>query len=257
MKRFFGWFLTIGGVFFSLTALTGIVAAFGETFSSRGARIAYVVYLLILLLLAIWGCVQGIRWISASKKETKKSGKKPPVPSLKEHLMTSQFPAMYVNDGEKTHREIYLARLAALGIPREHGEKLFRFECDVVARHGKSDLLDPRFPKQWMFNLKQPLFYPHPMSQESVLKEKYLTVSELAKIVDEAEWHFWNSHEQNLPEGIWAEIVRWRRKGSGMDFAIRYFEMISRETGVSMEELMALNGEQGIHLCRYKWGDRY
>ena len=31
-------------------------------------------------------------------------------------------------------------------------------------------------------------------------------LSYVNKISDEAEWHFWHSHEKNLPEPVWKEI---------------------------------------------------
>ena len=85
------------------------------------------------------------------------------------------------------------------------------------------------------------------------MKERSLTISELCKIIDEAEWHFWNSHENRVPDSVWTEICEWRLKGPGAEFAIGYFKMIAEATGISMNSLASLSSEQGSHLNRYKW----
>ena len=130
---------------------------------------------------------------------------------------------------------------------------MFDFECEVIRRHGKAYLLDPRFTELWCFGLRQPFFCRYPAAKEDILRERYLTVSELCKLIDEAEWHFWNSHERNLPDDVWSEICQWRLKGPGADFAIRYFETMEEETGVPGESIAKLPSEQGRHLHLYKW----
>lgn len=78
-------------------------------------------------------------------------------------------------------------------------------------------------------------------------------MSELCKIIDEAEWHYWNSHELPLSPEVWQEIEQWRRKGEGGDFAESYLEMIADVTGIPIEKILALCSNQGRHLSMYKW----
>ncbi|MBQ9107062.1 MAG: hypothetical protein IJY56_04135 [Clostridia bacterium] len=78
-------------------------------------------------------------------------------------------------------------------------------------------------------------------------------MSEICKIVDEAEWHFWNSHEKNLSDEVWAKIYAGHLKGPGIEFATTYFDMIEKETGIPSENISALCGLQGEHLSKYKW----
>lgn len=52
---------------------------------------------------------------------------------------------------------------------------------------------------------------------------------------------------------MWREICEWRLKGPGEKFAIRYFEMIEKVTGIPEESIAKLSSEQGKHLSRYKW----
>ncbi|MGN1344620.1 MAG: hypothetical protein ACI4U3_08565 [Traorella sp.] len=129
---------------------------------------------------------------------------------------------------------------------------MFDFECEVITKFNKPYLLDKKFTKMWFFNLKQPFFQKYPKTKEDILKEKYLTVSELCKIIDEAEWHFWNSHEKELSDVVWNEICEWRLKGEGAKFAIQYFEMIEKEYDIPEESIAKLSSKQGRHLNQYK-----
>ena len=167
--------------------------------------------------------------------------------------MTSKLPALYLHEQNASYRDIYINKLCVLGIKNEDAQKLFQFECNVICKYGKQFLLDSKFTYSWFFGLKQPFFQSYPKSKEEMLREKSLTISELCKIIDEAEWHFWNSHEKNVPDSVWTEICEWRLKGPGTEFAMSYFEMIAETTGISMNSLASLSSEQGSHLSLYKW----
>lgn len=175
----------------------------------------------------------------------------PTIPT--EKLMTSQFPALYLKEHNLAYRDIYMQKLMKIGFERENAEKMFEFECDIIRRHGKQYLQHPRFTELWFFGLAQPFFMQYPKTEEDILKEKYLTMSEICKIVDEAEWHFWNSHERDLSDDVWEEIYAWRVKGHGAEFATTYFKMIEKETGIPRENINSLCRLQGEHLSRYKW----
>ena len=151
------------------------------------------------------------------------------------------------------YRDDYIRRLESIGFEKRDAEKMFDFESEIIRKYGKQYLLNPAFTKLWFFGLKQPFFQQYPKMKEDILKERYLTVSELCKIIDEAEWHFWNSHEKELSDDVWREICEWRLKGPGAEFAIRYFEMIEEATGIPEESIAKLSSEQGEHLSRYKW----
>lgn len=170
-----------------------------------------------------------------------------------EKLMTSQFAALYLKEVNEEYKNVYLSRLINIGFAKQNAEKLFDFECDVIRKYNKNYLLSPGFTKDWFFGLSQPFFLNYPKTKEDILKEQFFTVSELCKIVDEAEWHFWNSHERCLSDEVWNEIFEWRLKGNGMTFACEYLEMIEKKTGVSSSELSSFVGSQGEHLSKYKW----
>lgn len=170
-----------------------------------------------------------------------------------EALMTSQLPALYLSENNQAYRNIYLRKLMSIGFNKTNAEKMFDFECEIISKHGKKYLQHPQFTELWFFGLRQPFFLQYPKTKEDILKEKYLTMSEICKIVDEAEWHFWNSHEKNLSDEVWSEIYAWHLKGPGIEFATTYFEMIEKETGIPTENISALCGLQGEHLSKYKW----
>ncbi len=172
-------------------------------------------------------------------------------------LMTSQFVALSLyapSDNESAgYHEQYIERLNRIGIDRPEAEKFFAFESDIIKKYNKQYLTDPNFTKNWFFGLQKKFFQSYPQEKEDILKERFLTMSELCKIIDEAEWHVWNSHENSLPEGVWEEIWQWRLKGAGGDFAVKYFDMIVETAGVSEKSVGSLGGEQGRHLSKYKW----
>lgn len=168
-------------------------------------------------------------------------------------LMTSQFPALYLKENNDDYREYYIHLLRKIGFSRIDAEKMFEFECDIIRKHGKQYLQHPDFVDFWTFGLRQPFFQQYPKTKEDILKERYLTMSEICKMIDEAEWHFWNSHERRLSSDVWNEICEWRLKGPGMKFASSYFGMIEDVTGIPSRNIGSLCGLQGEHLNRYKW----
>ncbi len=251
MKKVFGWVLTILGGFFCFVGVMCIPAAFAAENVSFPERIMFLLTFAGFAVINGLLCRKGIRLKSkAPSAQTKGEKSREDVSGT---WMTSQLPALYLHDQKDSYRDAYISKLCSLDIKNEDAQKLFQFECSVIRRFEKPYLRDPQFTNKWIFGLKQPLFRVYPGTKAAILKEKNLTISELCKIIDEAEWHFWNSHEKNLPDAVWAEICAWRLKGPGAEFAISYFEMIAKETGVPMDSLAKLSAEQGTHLSRYKW----
>ena len=169
-------------------------------------------------------------------------------------LMTSQLAAFYALKGSEDHKNAYIERLRSMGFSKRQARAMLDFESSAIKRFDKRYLLDPEFTQSWFFNLNQPFFARYPKTKEEILKERSLTVSELAKLIDEAEWHFWNSHERDLSSEVWGEICTWRFGGAGEEFVIRYYELISMTTSVPIGRLAAYNSREGGHLNRYKWG---
>ena len=169
------------------------------------------------------------------------------------HMMISQYAAFYVYQKSESHKKYYIEKLCQLGFTKREAEKLLNFECDILNRFNKEYLLDENFTKMWFFGLARPFFVNYPREKDDILKEHFLTLSELCKIIDEAEWHFWNSHEKNISDEVWNEIYAWHLKGKGAEFAIKYFEMVSSVTGIPEEKIANFSSNEGRHLSIYKW----
>lgn len=193
--------------------------------------------------------------------ETAPQKKAQPFPPV-DDLMTSQFPAFYLNANynklRKLYRDLYISRLKCIGFTENNAEKMFEFECDIIRRCDKPYLLDPQFTQSWLFDLSVP-FLPNSYTQEAILKEKLLTIGELAKIIDEAEYHWWNSRERlDISPAAYTEIRHWfynrpLLNGPGERFTVSYFKAISEETGIPYEHLGNFCGLEGHHLKWKKW----
>ena len=173
--------------------------------------------------------------------------------SSDEHLMMSQYAAFYAYQGSVYHKNRYIIRLLKLGFNKNEAEKLLSFETDILKRFNKNYLLHQNFTQMWFFGLSQPFFLNYPKEKDDIFKEHFLTLSELCKIVDEAEWHFWNSHEREMSDEVWNEIYTWRLNGPGGEFAVKYFTMVAEVTGIPKEKIAAYSSNEGRHLSNYKW----
>jgi hypothetical protein len=174
-----------------------------------------------------------------------------------EGFLLSQYAALYTqNSGSSLMNCVknqYLKELDRIGIPKEKAEKLFAFEYDVCQRHGKPALLDNSFIRKWFMGLKHPYFVHYPSTEQEIIKERFFTIGEMCKLIDEAEWLYWNCHEMDLGSEVFGEISKWRRCGKGAEAAYHYFESIREEIGVSMEDLKRYVNREGSQLNRYKW----
>lgn len=171
------------------------------------------------------------------------------------HYMLSQWAALYSFKDAAACRARYMDELTAAGVSRTNAERLFAFECGIVQDFRKEFLMDPNYTKAWFFDLRQPVFPGGDKAQKRILKEQSLTLSEVCKAIDEAEWHFWNSHEYELSADVWAEIVNWRLGGKGGAFAAgQYFKMVAEATGVPLDQIKKYVNHEGAHLSKYKWG---
>lgn len=196
------------------------------------------------------------RLFTAKKKNAPKQEEtpQPVLPDINDDkLMLSQFAACYVGGGDDSYRKKYISNLTQLKLSKQDAQAMFAFDCAVIKKYNKSYLLNPDFTRMWFFGLKQPFFLAYPKEKADILKERFLTMSELCKIIDEAEWHFWNSHEREMSDEVWREIYEWRINVAGAEFAMQYFEMIADATKIPMDSIGAICRSQGAHLSKYKW----
>lgn len=168
--------------------------------------------------------------------------------------MLSQLAAKAELNGSSADGEKYILELKALGFSDEQAKKLLQEERNIIKRFTKKYLLDSGFDKAWFMGLQQPFFLTYPKTMEDIKKERFFTISEIVKFIDEAEWHFWNSTGKDLSQEVFEEINTWRRRGKGGAFGIQYCEAISRETGIPIELFSKYFSHEANHLNKYKWG---
>lgn len=179
-----------------------------------------------------------------------------------ERMMTSQLAALA--DQYEEAANMYRLRLGAIMVAQllsdleqqvkgeftavdEAIEKLFSFEKQVCRNWPSPYLLREDFTNMNLYpfrDLKEPDF---------IMEHQCLTISELSKIIDEAEWCYYNLHERGMPEEDWYKICQWRLKGPGGDFGIRYCEKISQQLDIPLKMLSAYVNHEGKHLDKYKW----
>ena len=100
-----------------------------------------------------------------------------------------------------------------------------------------------------VFNLKEPVL-GHDDSY--YVQHQSFLCSQIVKMWDEAEWHYWNSHERDLPEDVWAEIYAISRYGGGELF-IGYLKMVSEKSHVSMAKVQKYSMAEQNLIFKYKW----
>ena len=76
-------------------------------------------------------------------------------------------------------------------------------------------------------------------------------LSYIIKLSDEAEWHFWNSHEADLPDEVWSEIFDLSDKNRKL--FLPYAQNMVDALGWSYQEVNKFSfNEQGM-LDLYRW----
>lgn len=169
-------------------------------------------------------------------------------------LMICQYAAYYAKDNQVEYKKAYIDRLCAIGIKPDDAEKLFDFEYNVCLNHDKQYLLNDNFTEMWLMDLSKPFLNDLWDKKDYIRDSHFLTIGELCKLIDEAEWHFYNSHEKEISNVVWAEIYEWRRKGHGGKFTVEeYLPMVSKTTGVSMDVLQKIVNYYGSFLNIHKW----
>ena len=174
---------------------------------------------------------------------------------LQNDLMIVQYAAYYTEYGDEIYRKTYLEKTEALGIPREEAIHIFNFECDVCKKFNKKYLLELNFVKLWFMGLRQPFFVRYPKTKDEICKETFFTIGELSKLIDEAEWHFWNSSERDLSDDVWQEIYDWRLQGKGGEYTVNtYLPAVCKKYSISMDSFKKLVNYYGSFLNKNKWG---
>lgn len=165
-------------------------------------------------------------------------------------LMTGQLVARYKKTHDEDYQAEYERRLRSLGFTNQEAEQLFVFELMILKHDAIERLASPDYLASNCFDLQHPLL----MQDESwYVDHQHFLCSEITKIWDEAEWHYWNSHERkSLPDEVWGEIHRLSRYGGGK-LLVDYLTMLSEKSGVDMAKIQAYSAAEQQLIFAYKW----
>ena len=163
-------------------------------------------------------------------------------------IMTSQVLAMYLYDHDEACREEYLRRLKICGLSEERAEQYMAFETEILNRCPRPEMVDKNFIARPCFNLSTRAL-PH---EPAYYAEHFdYPLSYIIKLSDEAEWHFWNSHEADLPDEVWSEIFDLSDKNRKL--FLPYAQNMVDALGWSYQEVNKFSfNEQGM-LDLYRW----
>ena len=164
-------------------------------------------------------------------------------------LMTGQVLARFVKEGDDAYRDEYLRRLGVLGFTPEEGKQLFDYERGILTPERAERLASPSFMGEMFYDLQHVRL---PESKDVYVSRQELTCSEIVKIWDEAEWHYWNSHEREMPEAVWGEIYTISRYGGGALF-IEYLMEMAKRSGVEFGKVQAYSAAEQQLIFAYKW----
>ena len=166
-------------------------------------------------------------------------------------IMTSQLLAFYLDTRDVSWKEEYLRRLKMCGLSDDKALQYMTFETEILTRCPRAEMLDKEFISRPCFSLRE-LALPHDPAYYGSHFDYPL--SYIVKLSDEAEWHFWNSHEANLPEQVWAEIYALSDKNRKL--FLPYAQNMVDKLGWSYQAVNAFSyNEQGM-LDLYRWNKK-
>ena len=167
-------------------------------------------------------------------------------------LLLSQLPALYLSTGAEAYRTAYFQELGKLNVAKDDAQRLFKFECGVIQTHPKPAMLGQTYTQSWLYDPRnpQPLFSGK--SDEDLLKDRFFAISEICKLMDEAEWHSANTKTGTAE--VRQEFARWRMRGKGGSFVLdQYVPMVMAAAKVPESAVMAVVNREGALLSAQKW----
>ena len=164
-------------------------------------------------------------------------------------LMTGQLIALYKKDHEQKYMDEYIRRLVHIGFSKDEAFNLFTNES-LNMKHDSIELLQsPTYLTDFYFSLKEKLL---PFDKDYYVEHRFFTVTEITKIWDEAEWHYHNSHEEEMPNGVWTEIYKISRYGGG-ELLIESLKAIAESSHTDINKIQNYSAREQDMLFKYKW----
>lgn len=164
--------------------------------------------------------------------------------------MTGQLVARYKATRDRHLRDEYLRRLQLLGFDEAEATSLFTLELTMLKGSSAAALSDPGYLQSGCFDLQNVLLAE---DEAYYVEHQSFLVSEIVKIWDEAEWHYWYSRGREMPQPVWAEIFALSRYGGGQ-LLVDYLTSVSEHAEVPLEKVQAYAAAEQQLLFAYKWG---
>lgn len=164
-------------------------------------------------------------------------------------LMTGQLVALYKRTHEVPYHDEYVRRLRFIGFSEPEAENFFMYELMTIKHDAVQRLADPGYLMGAYFDLGHVLLS---QPSEYYVEHQSFLCSEIVKIWDEAEWHYWNSHERDLPSEVWGEIYSLSRYGGGKLF-VDYLASMAEHAHTPLEKVRAYSMAEQQLLFKYKW----
>lgn len=165
------------------------------------------------------------------------------------YILTSQLLYLWIETKKPRYRLEYERRLKMCGLAPETIRKTMEFEKAIFQKFPRPEMLDPQFVARPLLTLGKP-FLPNPVDHYKTNFEYPL--SYVIRISDEADYHFWNSHERHLSKEVWTEIFCLSEKG-GQRLFLPFATHLLQELGWTVKNVNTFSyNEQGM-LDKYRW----
>ena len=164
-------------------------------------------------------------------------------------LLTSQLAAFWLETRDDTYKAEYLYRIQMCTNSEETAKIWFDFEIKMLQRIPRPELLDEDFISRPLFTLREP-FLPKDVSYYE--RHFDYPLSYVIKLSDEAEWHIWNSQEnESINDLTWEEIAQLSDKHARL--FLPFATYMTEHLGWTVESINRYSfHEQGL-LDRYRW----
>lgn len=165
-------------------------------------------------------------------------------------LMTGQLVARYKKTHDEQYQNEYLRRLRSIGFDEQQANLMFMYELMTLKHFAIDELCSDDYLRSSVFNLREPVLK---QDDSYYVEHQSFLCSQIVKIWDEAEWHYFNSHEhKDLSEEAWSEIHRISRYGGGKLF-LDYLESMAEHSSVPFDKVQRYSAAEQQMLFAYKW----
>ena len=168
-------------------------------------------------------------------------------------LMTSQLAALWLETKDRRYQDEFFRRIRMCGVSEDTVKRWFAFETEILERCPRPEMCSESFVSMPLLTLREK-FLPREISWYA--EHFDYPLSYVIRLSDEAEWHFWNSHEKNLPENVWTEIFELSDRSRKLFLPLAQY-MVDR-MGWSVEAVNKYSyNEQGmLDILRWRNGAR-